>query len=87
MDTARFAKLILMWRLNAVLAAVLYPASSASRSLRALMEFAKNVLISVTRCYAQGCVQVCVLAVRPVLPSHGNQPQQPIGSPTSCSWL
>ena len=44
------------------------------------MEFAKNVLISVTRFSAHGCVQVCVLAVRPVLPSHANQPQQPIGS-------
>ena len=50
----------------------------ASRSLRALMDCAKNVLIS-TACFeAQGRVQVCVLAVRPVLPSLSNQPQQPI---------
>jgi len=28
----------------------------------------------------QGCVQVCVPAVRPVSPSHVNQPQQPIGT-------
>jgi hypothetical protein len=34
------------------------------------MDFAKNVLISLTRFDAHGCVQVCVLAVRPVLPSH-----------------
>ena len=47
------------------------------------MEFAKNVLISVSRHDAHGCVQVCVLAVRPVLPSHSNQPQQPIGATTS----
>ena len=51
----------------------------ASRSLRALMEFAKNVLISFARLDAQEIIQVCVLAVRPVLPSHGNQPLQPIG--------
>ena len=40
----------------------------ASRSLRALMEFAKNVLISLSRLEAQAIIQVCVLAVRPVLP-------------------
>jgi hypothetical protein len=45
------------------------------------MEFAWNVLISTTHFYAQGCVQVYVPAVRPVLPSHVNQPQQPIGTP------
>ena len=28
----------------------------------------------------QGCVQVCVPAVLPVSPSHGNRPQQPIGT-------
>ena len=43
------------------------------------MEFAKNVLISFARLDAQEIIQVCVLAVRPVLPSHGNQPLQPIG--------
>ena len=49
----------------------------AGRCLQALMEFAKNVLISVTRLNAQGCVQVCVLAVRPVSPSLEYRPQQP----------
>jgi hypothetical protein len=41
------------------------------------MDCAKNVLISVSRFAAHGCVQVCVLAVQPVLPSRsinlGNQ--------------
>src|SRR5215510_14995437 len=52
----------------------------AGQSLLALMESAKNVLISTTCSSAHGCVQVCALAVRPVLPSHANQPAQPIGS-------
>jgi len=38
------------------------------------MDFAKNGLISTSRHDAHDCVQVCVLAVRPVLPSHSNQP-------------
>jgi hypothetical protein len=44
MDTARFAKLILMRCLNEVSAAVLYSAFCKPKP-RALMEFAKNVLI------------------------------------------
>jgi len=53
------------------------------------MEFAKNVLISLSRFEAQETAQEtaqdCVLAVRPVSPSHVDQPQQPIGLSTSNS--
>jgi len=49
------------------------------------MEFAKNVLISLSRFEAQETAQDCVLAVRPVSPSHVDQPQQPIGLSTSNS--
>jgi len=51
------------------------------------MGFAKNVLISFSRFEAQHNIQDCVLAVRPVLPSHGDQPQQPIGFSISFSTL
>jgi len=49
----------------------------AGRSLRALMEFAKNDLIYAARLEALATGQVCVLAVRPDLPSHIDVPQQP----------
>jgi hypothetical protein len=66
MDTAPVAKQISTFSLDQYgLQSYIRPCR-ASRSLRALMDCAKNVLISVSRYDAHGCVQVCVPAVRPV---------------------
>jgi hypothetical protein len=56
-----------------VLAAVFRP-SVAGRSLRALMEFAENAPHLFDALEALQSIQVYVLAVRPVLPSHLHRP-------------
>ena len=76
------AKLILMWHLDEVSAAVLYPALSCKPEpagpdgIRRERPHLSHAL------EAHGRVQVCVLAVRPVSPSQLNQPQQPTDAST-----
>ena len=74
---------------NRISVAVLYPAlwRRPNRSSAGQMEFAESVLISVARFKAQSETQVCVLAVRPVVPSSIHRPPQPFDGSLCSNWI